>query len=234
MRIGVKLEGIASRPMSDSNESAGAESGRIIRHSLAERMFHWVTAVCMFVLLGTALLPIFGINFNWLTPHWIAGIVLTMAVLMHAIRAFTSLQWRDMSLGFGEMFDSVRAELSIVRGTHVNRIRIAKYSVAQKLYHLGMSIVVLVAIGTGLVMMIGIDTPFWDRGAVSISERTRGVVFVAHGVATLLSISMIIIHVYFALRPEKMYFTRSMIRGWITRIEYEKHHDTDLWRGEEG
>jgi formate dehydrogenase subunit gamma len=54
-------------------------------------------------------------------------------------------------------------------------------------------------------------------------------VFVAHGMATLISITMIIVHVYFALRPEKRYFLRSMISGWITRREYEDNHDPELW-----
>ena len=37
-------------------------------------------------------------------------------------------------------------------------------------------------------------------------------------------------HVYFALRPEKAMFLRSMIAGWITRGEFEKAHDPDRWQ----
>ncbi|MBT4718824.1 MAG: cytochrome b/b6 domain-containing protein, partial [Rhodospirillaceae bacterium] len=33
-------------------------------------------------------------------------------------------------------------------------------------------------------------------------------------------LAMIIIHIYFAIRPEKLWITRSMIWGWITRAEY--------------
>jgi hypothetical protein len=35
---------------------------------------------------------------------------------------------------------------------------------------------------------------------------------------------MIIVHIYFALRPEKFYLTKSMIFGWITGTDYTKHY----------
>ena len=60
---------------------------RVPRHSLAARMFHWVMAAAMFTLLFTAFLPKVGIQFDWVTYHWIAGIVLTASVLFHIIHA---------------------------------------------------------------------------------------------------------------------------------------------------
>ncbi len=214
-------------------EMTPKDSDRITRHRIIDRLFHWVSAICMMVLLATALLPIFGIKFNWLTAHWVAGLILTGAVLLHVVRALTVLSMRHMTIGPSEYFGSARIELSNLLGKYVEPARVGKYSVAQKMFHMGMSIVVLVAIATGIVMMIGIDTPFWKRNPLFISERVRGFVFVAHGVATLFSISMIIIHIYFAARPEKRYFTRSMISGWITRANYEKNHDPMLWHEED-
>ena len=158
---------------------------------------------------------------------------MTGAVLLHVVRALTVLSLRHMAIGPGEYFGSARTELSNLLGKYTKPAVIGKYSVAQKMFHLGMSIVVLVAIATGLVMMIGIDTPFWERDPYFVSERVRGFIFVGHGAATLLSISMIIIHIYFAIRPEKRYFTWSMINGWITRANYEKNHDPILWREED-
>jgi hypothetical protein len=40
---------------------------------------------------------------------------------------------------------------------------------------------------------------------------------------------MVIAHVYFAIRPEKWWMTRSMIKGWITREEYVDHFDPKQW-----
>ena len=57
------------------------------RHSLVARLFHWVMAASMFTLLFTAFLPKVGIQFNWVTYHWIAGTVLTISVLFHIVHA---------------------------------------------------------------------------------------------------------------------------------------------------
>src|SRR4029453_15286123 len=50
---------------------------KIQRHNLSARLFHWVMAASMFVLLFTAFLPVVGVKFAWVQWHWIAGIVLT-------------------------------------------------------------------------------------------------------------------------------------------------------------
>jgi len=60
---------------------------RIPRHSLTARLFHWIMAAAMFVLLFTAFLPKVGFQFNWVTYHWIAGSVLTVSILFHIIHA---------------------------------------------------------------------------------------------------------------------------------------------------
>ncbi|MBI2089370.1 MAG: cytochrome b/b6 domain-containing protein [Deltaproteobacteria bacterium] len=68
---------------------------RILRHSLASRIFHWVMAVSVLVLLFTAFLPIWGIKFPWVTPHWIAGLVLTVAIIFHIVHVSF---WKGLSL----------------------------------------------------------------------------------------------------------------------------------------
>src|ERR1700680_4270715 len=60
---------------------------RIPRHSLAARLFHWVMAAAMFTLLFTAFLPKVGVQFDWVTYHWIAGTVLTISIIFHIIHA---------------------------------------------------------------------------------------------------------------------------------------------------
>ena len=50
---------------------------RVPRHSQVARMFHWIMAASMLTLLFTAFLPKVGVQFNWVTYHWIAGTVLT-------------------------------------------------------------------------------------------------------------------------------------------------------------
>ena len=53
---------------------------KIVRHALLDRLLHWATAVCVLVLLATAFLPILGIEFAWVTIHWVAGILLGLAL----------------------------------------------------------------------------------------------------------------------------------------------------------
>jgi cytochrome b subunit of formate dehydrogenase len=105
-----------------------------------------------------------------------------------------------------------------------------KYSFAQKLIHLAFTVVVLTAIATGGLMMVKIDTPWWDRNPYWISDASWGIVYVLHGLSALLLITMVMTHVYFALRPEKFLYLRSMIAGWITRKEYQHLHDPTRWQ----
>ena len=108
--------------------------------------------------------------------------------------------------------------------------RPGKYLLLQKLYHHAIALVLLTTIATGLVMMVKVDTPFWTRDPYWLSDRAWGVIYVLHGLAAMTSITLIMVHVYFALRPEKLWQTRSMILGWITGSEYAEQHDPARWR----
>ena len=215
--------------MTYMNNNAGP-SRRVLRHHRVDRLYHWSMAVSMLVLLGTAFLPILGLKFAWVDAHWIAGVILTVLVLFHIVRALLWQTRSDMWIGWRELTGSITATTSEALGRSSEQRKIGKYSVAQKFFHHAVAVVVIVAIVTGFVMMVGIDGPFWERNPLFISESTRGIVFVLHGFAGLVSITMIMVHIYFAVRPEKLYMTRSMIRGWISRREYEEHHDPSLWR----
>lgn len=198
-----------------------AEGRRLTRHAGADRAFHWIMAIAVFVLLFTGILPILGIEFAWLTIHWIAGLVLTAAVLFHVVR---SLGWQDagaMWIAPGDLRELREAEP-----------RTGKYSLAQKAMHLAMAVVVLVVIATGLIMLSLIDTPWWDRSNY-LSEAALGWTFLLHGLSTLALVGLIALHVYFGLRPEKLFYTRSMIRGWISENEHRANHDPARWLPDE-
>ena len=86
-------------------------------------------------------------------------------------------------------------------------------------------------------MMLRIDTYFWVANpyALEISDGLWGLVYVVHGLSAVGFVGLLIAHIYFAIRPEKLWFTRSMIKGWITRDEYLEHFDSAQWNvsGEE-
>ena len=192
-----------------------APADRIERHKFIDRAYHWLMAAAMLILLLTAFLPILGIKFEWVGIHWVTGLVLTVIVLVHIIRAcFWQNFWAMVPDG-----EDLRAPFA----------KPGKYSVAQKLYHLAISVLILAAIATGLLMWRKVDTPFWQRDPYWLSTDAWGVVYAIHGVAAMALVTMVIIHVYFALRPDEWHLTRSMLRGWITGKEYRDHHDPRRW-----
>ncbi len=203
------------------DRSPSADGPRVSRHSGVDRIFHWVMAGSVFVLLITGIFPIIGIEFNWLTIHWIAGIVLTVVILFHIVRA---LFWKQLkSMWFSgrdlkEPFDS--------------SIKPGKYSVAQKAMHLGVTVLTLAVIASGLVLFAMIDTPWWDR-TNALEESTLGWMFFLHGLSTLLLVGMICLHIYFGVRPEKLFYLRSMIKGWVSKDELEANHDASRWSPDE-
>jgi cytochrome b subunit of formate dehydrogenase len=202
----------------------------VVRHQLLDRFLHWFIAACMLTLLGTSLLPIFGIKFAWVQPHWITGLLLVVAVLIHITR---SMIWKNpLTMWFGirdlrDILQTIRYDLF----RHGNaKVKPGKYSPAQKLLHYAMTFIILTGIITGLIMMVKIDTPLWERNPYWLKEKTWGIVYLVHGLAALCSITMIMIHTYFALRPEKYMYTRSMLLGWISREEYSSYHDSERWK----
>jgi len=213
--------------MSDMQNNSAAQ---VLRHHLVDRLYHWLMAASMLLLLVTGFLPILGVNFAWVDPHWIAGVILTVLVLLHVARSLFWLTPSEIWIRWREFTESASALTKEVLGAARAKRKIGKYSVGQKAFHHAVAIVVLVVIVTGIIMMIGIDGPFWERNPFIVSEATRGLVFVLHGFAGLISITMVMVHIYFAIRPEKLYMTRSMLRGWITREEFERKHDPELWR----
>jgi formate dehydrogenase subunit gamma len=199
---------------------------RLTRHLLSDRIFHWITAASVLALLATSLLPIMGVQFSWISVHWIAGIVLTAVILFHIVRATF---WQELRSMWVSAYD-IKAALTSLNPVGLTKLKPGKYSFAQKFIHLGFTVFTFVAIGTGLVMMVKIDTPFWTRDPYWLESATWGWVYVAHGLSTLAFVTMVMLHIYFALRPEKLLYTRSMIKGWITYDEYRQHHDSGRWK----
>jgi formate dehydrogenase subunit gamma len=203
---------------------------RIVRHAGIDRLIHWLIAAAALVLLATALLPILGLEFSWVTLHWSTGFVLIAAVLVHIVRSLGGRRITRIWIGRRDLEQAAAILKRSLRLGAGPVPRSGKYSFAQKFIHLAFGVVVLAAIATGAMMMVKIDTPWWDRNPYWLSDSTWGFVYVVHDLAALLLITMVMSHVYFALRPEKIMFLRSMLVGWITREEYSRNHDPERWQ----
>ena len=105
-----------------------------------------------------------------------------------------------------------------------------KYKILQKLYHLAIALIVLSIVASGLLMLLKIDTPLWRRNPYWFDSATWGAIYSVHGFASMGLVTFVMIHIYFALRPEEWWLTRSMFRGYVTGKEYTEHCDSSRWR----
>jgi cytochrome b subunit of formate dehydrogenase len=213
----------------DAMEAARADlPDRIPRHSLTARLFHWVMAAAMFVLLLTAFLPVMGVRFPWVTWHWIAGLVLTASILFHVVHATFWLDFWSIWVGPKDV-PELKAEILRELGHEVPGPKPGKYPLGNRLYHLVIVVAALAVVGTGLLMMNRVRTPFLVRNPYLFGDAAWGLTYVMHGMAGVSLVGLVIAHVYFAVRPDKRWITKSMIFGWITRRQYLEHHDPQRW-----
>jgi len=220
-----------SAPRSGVGEGRlGEGSGRVLRHSLGARLFHWTMAASILVLVFTAFLPVLGWKFPWVTAHWVAGLVLTGSVVYHIVHALVWQDPRAMWIDRRDLEDARRALARLAGREVAEPGRPGKYPLANKVFHWVVTAAALTAIATGWLMLPRVDTPFWPRNPYFLEGTAKAVVYVLHGLAAVAFVALIMGHVYFALRPEHREVTRSMVRGWISRAEYLAAHDPQRWR----
>jgi formate dehydrogenase subunit gamma len=211
---------------------AQAVPERVKRHRLVDRLYHWAMAACVLTLMATAFLPIAGIKFEWLTIHWTSGLVLTALVLFHIVRATI---WQHLSRMMIDTVDIGNGWRSFMRvfGASARPGKQGKYNAAQKLYHAAAAVLVLALVASGLLMLLKIDTPWWRRNPYVLTDDTWGLIYVVHDLAAMTLVTLVMIHVYFAIRPDEWWASRSMFRGWITRREYDAHCDRARWQADD-
>jgi formate dehydrogenase subunit gamma len=78
-------------------------------------------------------------------------------------------------------------------------------------------------------MLFRVRTGFLPRNPYLFSDMTWGMMYVLHGLAGVGLIALITVHIYFAVRPEKIPITKSMIFGWMSRDFYLEEHDPQRW-----
>jgi len=210
------------------------EAERVVRHCLPDRLYHWMMAAAVLTLLGTGFLPVLGWKFEWVTAHWIAGLVLAALVVWHIVRASFWLDFWSMVVGLDDLRNGWRAVGQAFGRKGSPPLKPGKYSLLQKLYHLAIAAVLLALVTTGILMLLKIDTPLWRRDPYWFSDHAWGVIYAIHDLCAMSVITLLMAHVYFALRPEKLWMSRSMIHGWISNTDYRIHHDPARWPQQQG
>ena len=158
---------------------------RVLRHHVADRLYHWIMAAALLVCLFTAFLPILGWKFAWVMPHWIAGIVLTVAILYHIVRAVVWQDFWSMVIGPRDLRSSWRFVARALGSRGPTPQKDAKYSPLQKLFHMLVAAVVLAIVATGLLMLSKIDTPFWRRNPYWLADAQWGMIYAIHGLCAM-------------------------------------------------
>jgi formate dehydrogenase gamma subunit len=212
-----------------SNSASGTLPARIPRHSLTARLFHWVMAASMLTLLVTAFLPKVGFQFDWVEYHWIAGTVLTISILFHIIHASFFMDFWSIWPDRTDIEDAKNRTLRFFGKRAALPRRFAKYPLENKLYHGTVMLTGLAVIITGIFMMFRVRTVFFPRNPYLFGDMTWGLTYVLHGLAGVLFITLVIVHIYFAVRPEKLPITAGMVLGTMSREFYLKEHDPSRW-----
>jgi cytochrome b subunit of formate dehydrogenase len=177
----------------------------------------------------TAFLPKVGVQFNWITYHWIAGAVLTASIIFHIIHASFWLDfwaiWPDKT----DVDDAYKRVRRFFGMPAPPPRKFAKYPLENKLFHGVIILCGLSVICTGVFMMFRVRTIFFPRNPYLFGDMTWGLMYVLHGLAGVGLIALVMMHIYFGLRPEKLPITKSMIFGWMDRDFYLEEHDPQRW-----
>ncbi|MFQ5789823.1 MAG: cytochrome b/b6 domain-containing protein [Acidobacteriota bacterium] len=210
-------------------ELAATIPERVVRHGLASRLFHWLMSVSVLVLLVTGFLPVLGIQFSWITIHWIAGLVLIGTVIFHTVHASFWQNLRDIWISWSDWKEWLQEMQHALGQRGQAPPKPGKYPVDHKLFHHMVLLATFAVIGTGLLMMVRVETPFFARNPYLLADQTWGLVYVLHGLSSVALVGLIMAHIYFAVLPEKWWLTVSMVAGWITRKDFIENHDPQRW-----
>ena len=145
-----------------------------------------------------------GVQFNWVTYHWIAGVVLTISVIFHIFHASFFLDFWSIWPDRADFEDAWKRLRRFLGKPAAPPRKFAKYPLENKLYHGVIILCGLSVIVTGVFMMFRVRTIFFPRNPYLFSDMTWGLMYVLHGLAGVGLIALVIVHVYLRLRPEKL------------------------------
>ena len=147
---------------------------RVPRHTLVARLFHWIMAAAMLTLLVTAFLPRVGVQFPWVTYHWIAGVVLTASILFHIFHASFWLDFWSIWPDRIDLNDAQHRVLRFMGRPAPPPRKFAKYPLENKLYHGAIIAAGLSAIVTGVFMMFRVRTISLPSQSISFQRYDVG------------------------------------------------------------
>lgn len=189
------------------------------RYGIGARINHWVTAfsLILLVLSGLALFypslffltGLFGGGQNTRAVHpWIGVLLFVSFFILFAQLWKANLPRRDDRVWLSKIKD-------VIAGHEENLPELGKYNAGQKFIFWGMSFLILVLIGSGLLI--------WEQYFAPYSSiPTRRVAVLVHAISAVLIICVFILHVYAAFWTRGT--LRAMTRGSVTAGWAWRHH----------
>ena len=107
---------------------------KVLRHSFAARVFHWLMSATMFVLLVTAFFPIIGLEFDWVPWHNWAGVIFTGTIVWHIVHTTVWLDFWSIWAGPKDI-PEFKALMLRETGQIDKAPPPAKYPLGNQLYH---------------------------------------------------------------------------------------------------
>jgi formate dehydrogenase subunit gamma len=189
------------------------------RYTVAARINHWITAVCL-VLLALSGLALFSPRLFFLTGLFGGG---QMARMLHPwigvvmFVSFAGLFIRFWRLNLWDRADSawIGKPGDVLAGKEEKLPEVGKYNAGQKLYFWLMSITILVLFFSGIATW---QQYFGDRFTI---DQKRMAVLV-HALAAIVAICLWIVHVYAAIWVRGT--IGAMTRGKVTGGWAWRHH----------
>lgn len=192
---------------------------QVDRYTLAARINHWITAISL-ILLAISGLALFHPSLYFLTAlfgggqmtrtlhPWI-GVVLFFSFFGLFFRFWKANLWRSED---GTWLRRIR---DVIAGHEENLPELGKYNAGQKMVFWGMSLLILILIGSGLVI--------WNAYFASFTSiEQQRVALLVHAVAAVAIICVWIIHVYAAIWVKGT--ISAMTRGQVTGGWAWRHH----------
>ena len=157
--------------------------------------------------------------------HWIAGLVLTVSIVYHIIHASFWLDFWSIWLNKEDASEAITRFKRAMGGARRRRARPRNIRGTTRCITRPSCCRRSRPCRPGLFMMNRVETPLFVRNPYLFSDTTWGVMYVLHGLSGIGLVGLTIAHIYFAIRPEKLWITKGMVFGDISRQEFLQHHD---------
>lgn len=221
---------------------------QVERFSVTQRVGHWVMAISIFALMLSGFLIMnteVTVNalpgVSWLALHELTGIILIGYTVFHVGHVAAKGTWMKMWFSREDLEDQF-VRIKNFLGLTEEYPRQFEYPGAQKFLHWGVTGATLGLIVTGLVLLrrlnfiglweatrefsfLGVAFTLGQAGSLGLISWS----FVIHDFLAIAMVSLVMGHIYFAIRPQEWEVTRSMITGNVPINMYAEKYDPRSW-----